>query len=94
MSSSSASRRVSVVTMSDGSRSCKVDADVNRLIVVEQSDFGVLGARQPFERLGLDEAAERRGVLPHALVEHAVDGRRFGDLNGRGNRRDCRNGSG
>ena len=49
------------------------DAHVDRVIVIEDSHLGALGGRLSFERFGLDEAGKRRGVLPHALVEGAID---------------------
>ena len=52
-------------------------ADINRLVVVDDADFGGFGRGLPFERLGLDEVGERGRGLPDAIVQHAVDRRRF-----------------
>ena len=65
------------------------DAHVNRLVVIEDADLGVLGGRLSFEGFGLDETREWRGVLPHALVEGTVDRWRFRDPAGGGDRLRC-----
>ena len=60
------------------------DADVERLVVVEQmrtSVFSVAGC--PSVGSACTKSSMRRRVLPHALVEHAVDDRHFGRARGR-----------
>ena len=48
-------------------------ADVERAVVIEQPDFGVVGRRRAFARIVLDESIGQRSTGPGWLVELAVE---------------------
>ena len=58
-------------------------ADVQSLAVVEHTDFGALARGRSFARFLLRELLDERRLLPHLVVEHAVDFRRLIDADRR-----------
>ncbi|MDF1501647.1 hypothetical protein, partial [Roseisolibacter sp. H3M3-2] len=56
-----------------GAAVVQAEADVQRLPVEQHAHLGALGGRGARGRDGLDEVDGRRGVVPRALVEAAVD---------------------
>jgi hypothetical protein len=61
-------------------------AHIDRLVVVGDADLGGLGGRLSLEWFGLHEAGERRRVLPDAIIQDAVYGRRLHRCDRRGDR--------
>jgi hypothetical protein len=59
-----------------------VDADVDVLVVVEDTDFGAIARRLSFVRFLLRERVDGSGGLPDGFVEDPVDLRRVGRLAG------------
>ena len=49
------------------------DADVDRVAVEDDADFGRFAGGLPFVRLGLNESVGRLGEPPRLFVERAVD---------------------
>ena len=58
------------------------DGDVERLLVVGHARLGPLGGRRAFGRLALDELPNRGRIVPHRLIEIAVDDDRRGQRHG------------
>ena len=58
--------------------------EVQRLVVIEHSNLGVVGRRRAFTRLVLNEAARRGRTAPRSFVNHSIDG----DGTRRSNRRE------
>ena len=56
-----------------GLASWQMIAEVEGAIVLDDTDFGVLGGLNPVEGRVLPELRGRHGVLPHRLVENPVD---------------------
>ena len=61
-------------------------ADVDRLVVVDETDLGGLGRRLALERLRLDEARNRLAVPPGVVVQEPIDDWGFSNLDRRCNR--------
>jgi hypothetical protein len=49
------------------------DSEVERPIVLDDTDFGVLGGPDAVERRVLPEPCGRHGALPHCFVQNPVD---------------------
>ena len=63
----------SLTMMPPGSASLANTPKIERLVVVQHADFGVVRGRLAFVRIVLDEVSGKRSVEPRALVEHAVE---------------------
>jgi hypothetical protein len=61
----------------------RVHADVQRLAVIEHTDFGALAGGRSFARFLLRELFDQRRLLPDLVVEHAIDFRRLIDADRR-----------
>ena len=55
------------------------DADVQRVIVEQQTHLRPLGGGSALDRLRLNEIADRRRRVPRPVVQHAIDRRRLAD---------------
>ena len=53
----------------------RVDAEVQRVLVIGHAHFRLLRGRRPFDRLLLHERVDRRHAGPDRIVEPSVDGR-------------------
>ena len=61
--------------MRDGSISCSVTPRQNGVVVVENTNFGLLTRQLAFKRLGLNKVGQRCHFPPHPLVKDTVDRR-------------------